>query len=214
MSEQMETEEIFKEVAFVPIDLPPFEFGDTIYKTFSAEMNYGWWEAVRLFAENPTFAAITEWSETAKKNYEPLMNYIVNFLPYDSFIHAKLMKAKVPAPPHLDFRFPEKHPEVYQMTQKYEPAAYRIVIHGSRRGKLFLCNKETSDPQNYIFPELPMDTDVYAMPYTNQYHGTFFEPDRLIVIVQGYLNPQKHLELLKKSLKRYKNYVIYKKDLV
>ena len=212
MSEDIE--KIMPTVSYLPADLPPLDFKEKLSENFVSEMKYGWWEAVRLFHPNPSFKPTHDWADVANTKYKKLKDYILEYLPFDSFVHAKIMRVVEPAKPHLDFRFPQKYPEVFRLTQSFEPASYRIVLKGKRQGSLFLCKEEESPSENYIFPNLPKETDIYAMPYTNQFHGTLWDPGRLIVVIQGYLNKQLHCDLLERSLKRYDEYAVYRKDLV
>jgi hypothetical protein len=54
---------------------------------------------------------------------------------------------------------------------------------------------------------------VYAMPYTDQVHGVDFESNRIIVITNGYINIEKHQAILKRSLEKYKDYLVRRSDL-
>ena len=51
------------------------------------------------------------------------------------------------------------------------------------------------------------------MPYTDQVHGVDFQSDRIIIITNGYIDIEKHKNLLTRSLEKYGDYLVKRSDL-
>jgi hypothetical protein len=203
----------FLDIAFLPIDLPVIPNKEKIILNFQKEFKYGWWDAIRLFEPTKDFEPTDKWSTEAIEKFSELRQWMIDYLPFTDYIHSKIMKSKDLVLPHVDYQDPTRRPDVYQHLNENEPASYRLLISGRRKNSVYLAKSVDSPVENRIYPILPEDTDVYAMPYTDQVHGVDFESDRIIVITNGYIDIQKHQELLSKSLEKYKDYLIKRSDL-
>lgn len=201
------------DIAFLPIDLPPIPRKDKILTNFTRELSYGWWDAIRLFEPTINFEPTDRWSEQMNQKFPELKQWIVDHLPYTAHIHGKIMKSRDLVLPHVDYQDPNRRPDVYQHLQLNEPASYRLFFTGNRKRGVYLCKSVDSLPEHRIYPELPDDTDVYAMPYTNQIHGVDFEPNRVIAITNGYIDVPRHHALLEKSLSKYEKFLVRRSDL-
>ena len=65
---------------------------------------------------------------------------------------------------------------------------------------------------NPVFPQLPPETDWFVINNHIGYHGSLLLPPKfkkITMFFAGKINEEKHLELLKRSIEKYKNYVVY-----
>jgi hypothetical protein len=203
----------FSDIAFLPIDLPLIPNKDKIISAFDKEFTYGWWDAVRMFEPTKDFEPTDKWSKAAIERYPDLKEYMETHIPFTDHIHAKIMRSKDTVLPHVDYQDPNRRPDVYKHLNEQEPSSYRLVIAGSRKNSVYLCKSVDSPIENRVYPVLPDDTDVYAMPYTDQVHGVNFEDGRIIVITNGYIDIPRHKDLLTKSFKKYNKYLVKRSDL-
>ena len=201
------------DIAYLPVDLPQIPNKAGIVQAFQREFSFGWWDAVRLFEPTKDFEPTDKWSDAANTRYPDLKQWMSDHLPYSAHIHAKLMKTRDLVLPHVDYLDPNRQPDVYRHLVQNEPASYRLIISGNRTGSLYLCKSVDSAVSDRVYPILPDDTDVYAMPYTNQVHGVDFENDRVMVITNGYIDVSRHQDLLKRSMEKYGDYLIRRSDL-
>tara|TARA_B110000503_G_scaffold91896_1_gene138696 strand:+ start:1268 stop:1900 length:633 start_codon:yes stop_codon:yes gene_type:complete len=203
----------FLDIAFLPIDLPKIPNKENIVANFDKEFKYGWWDAIRLFEPTVDFNPTNLWSNDAIEKFPELKQWMIDNIPFTDYIHSKIMKSKDVVEPHVDYRDPSRRPDVYKHLNENEPSSYRLVIFGKREDSVYLCKDFDSPKENRVYPILPEDTDVYAMPYTDQVHGVDFESNRIIVITNGYINIEKHQAILKRSLEKYKDYLVRRSDL-
>jgi hypothetical protein len=65
---------------------------------------------------------------------------------------------------------------------------------------------------NPVFPILPDTTDWFVLNNHLGYHGSFLAPAKyrkITMFIAGKLDPIKHLELLNRSIEKYKDYIVY-----
>lgn len=201
------------DIAYVPIDLPKIPDKEKIVNNFEKEFKYGWWDAIRLFEPTVDFEPTDRWSKDAIEKFPELKQWMSDNIPFSDWIHSKIMKTKDLVSPHVDYQDPNRRPDVYKHLNENEPSSYRLVICGQRKNSLYISKDVDSAEEDRVYPVLPDDTDVYAMPYTDQVHGVDFETDRIIIITNGYLDIPRHTALLQKSAHKYKDYVIRRSDL-
>jgi hypothetical protein len=63
-----------------------------------------------------------------------------------------------------------------------------------------------------VFPVLPSDTDWFVLNNHVGYHGSFMAPAeyrKITMFIAGRLDTDKHLELITRSVEKYKDYIIY-----
>jgi len=202
------------DIAFLPIDLPPIPRKDKVLNNFVKELNYGWWDAIRLFEPTINFEPTDKWAEHINTHLPELKEWIIENIPYTAHIHGKIMKSRDQVYPHVDYQDPNRRPDVFEHLRINEPSSYRLFFTGNRKHGVYVCKSKDSLPEHRIYPELPEGTDVYAMPYTNQVHGVDFETDRVIAITNGYIDIPRHHALLQKSFKKYEKFLVRRSDLL
>jgi hypothetical protein len=63
-----------------------------------------------------------------------------------------------------------------------------------------------------VFPILPDDTDWFVLNNHVGYHGSFLAPPeyrKITMFIAGKLDEVKHLEIINRSIEKYKDYIIY-----
>lgn len=63
-----------------------------------------------------------------------------------------------------------------------------------------------------VFPILPNDTDWFVLNNHVGYHGSFLAPPeyrKITMFIAGKLDEVKHLEIINRSIEKYKDYIIY-----
>lgn len=192
---------MFEKILWCPVDIPKFPILD-----FSPDTNKSWadWNFYKLTERTDSPYDITTFTETAKNQYPEVIKWLENF-PYLNIRNVKFNIQKSFVTPHTDFDFPDKEPHVYKNNQDNEPCGYRILINGKRENSLFVM-----DGNKKIHTIMPTDTDVYVLGHTSTVHGVESEPGRQTMFLHFEIDKEKHLELLEKSYKKYKNYAIIK----
>ena len=84
---------------------------------------------------------------------------------------------------------------------KNETCGYRIVVKGKNdvlqlhQHKQITCYK-------------PYDTDCYVINHTGAVHSVTNDIGRITIYISGFIDREKHLKLLKRSMNKYSEYVI------
>ena len=62
--------------------------------------------------------------------------------------------------------------------------------------------------KNYRYMDLPEDTNSFVMNMRDNYHGSRFRGAKLVLLITGFLNQEKHEELVKRSVAKYPEHII------
>jgi hypothetical protein len=192
-----------------------------VYPTLYSE---GFWQKEELTVRdrNKPFNDPTTFTEDALLKYPDLIEYMTTHWPFEHYIFATLMRANRPVHPHVDGNFVDDkglYNRYNTVSQEYydhqiatEPCGYRMIIKGNR-SSLYLC--DTYDPtyeqidwtglekQYCVIPE---DTDCFVLKTNDSPHGVDYiedDNDRLLLFAIGWLDVDKHRELIEKSKIRY-----------
>lgn len=131
---------------------------------------------------------------------------------------------------HFDFREqvvnnkPHQDPIAKSLADKdLGPTAYKNLIIRDMLETFYVLPESTNpDIVQYdkrhrellapVFPKLPSDTDWFVINNHVGFHGSFMAPPeyrKITMFIAGKLDAEKHLELVKRSIEKYKDYVIY-----
>jgi hypothetical protein len=86
------------------------------------------------------------------------------------------------------------------------------VLPTSSNPNIQLYDKRPRELLSPVFPILPNDTDWFALNNHVGYHGSFLAPPeyrKITMFIAGKLDAVKHLEILNRSIEKYKDYIIY-----
>jgi hypothetical protein len=91
----------------------------------------------------------------------------------------------------------------FEHIRSNEPCGYRIVINGV----LEKLHVKTND--NWVVAKLPYTPICYLINSTTLYHKVDDDPTRETIYVRGWIDREKHNNLIDTSLKKFKEYAIY-----
>lgn len=155
-----------------------------------------------------------QWKDSVKQKIPKFIDF-VEALPLRSLTYVSLMSNIDLVVPHRDFyKYPWSDDGIdrYQKEAKgLEPVSYRIVLAGDRTGSFFMTPTESVD--DAICIHLPEETDTFLFNATEYYHGAFAtQPRKIVCLAWGFLDIEKHKELLNRSIEKYSDYIIYLDD--
>lgn len=198
--------ENFKDILYMPVDLPKFEFSKELIQEFNPKppsKNVTAFEYEKLTEDQGRYAK-TNWKDPDSK----IANYCNSNLPIADLVNVKIHHYVKPGTIHLDFVSPDLEPHLYAHSQEMEPCGYRMVMATNK----IIPNPVIELPTGeHVFGELPEDTDWYIINFTETLHGGLkIDPDRYILYCQFWVNKTKHFEILERSLEKYREWVIWK----
>ena len=85
----------------------------------------------------------------------------------------------------------------YDHATSVEPCGYRIVLTGRTDSLSFHNGAE------WVTPELPSVPCCYVLDSTSAYHNVAYDPGRVVIWIRGFVDPEKHQELINRSLLKY-----------
>lgn len=183
-------------LVFCPIDIPIEVTKLPEIRQHSADV-FNFWDNEYLLDENGN------WRADLHPDTDEIVN-IIKQLPLKKIQHIRISKQFGPVPEHRDI-YPKQVPaEDYKSWEENEPCGYRIVLSGSTDALEVCANKKW---QTCYLPRIPC---CYVCDTTGTMHRVADDPNRLIVYIRGLVDAEKHQALIKKSLKRYSDYAIYK----
>jgi hypothetical protein len=144
--------------------------------------------------------------DSVRENYK---NFISD-LPFVSLENVRLSIQSRIVKPHIDVSEKTKNRslENFYNYQKNEPCGYRIVISGNRSALKLQVKKK------YVTAKLPSVPCVYVINSTACRHFVDSDLGRKSVYIRGKIDSHKHVELIEKSLQKYKNYAVYESEVV
>jgi hypothetical protein len=86
------------------------------------------------------------------------------------------------------------------------------VLPVSSNPDIVQYDKRPREDLNPVFPILPDDTDWFVLNNHVGYHGSFLAPKeyrKITMFIAGKLDITKHLALINRSIKKYKDYIIF-----
>jgi hypothetical protein len=215
-------------IRFMPLDVPKFEHKSKVLKEFKPDTEFYFWSE----------EYISEWNvdeplhspAKLKPVHTELVDYIYTYLPFESITLLKLLRANKDVKAHVDdsytsFKGPKDNcrviSEEYRQHQlATEPCGYRIIIEGDRKS-LYLTDgtpdvidgelryKEITKKK---YCHIPETTDSFVLQSYGSMHGVDKTPgddNRLLAFIIGWIDLDKHQELIKRSEEVYKDYVHY-----
>jgi hypothetical protein len=186
-----------------PIDLPKFPSNLRI----KPEIIWKRWNYASLIDRQSGSAyQKTKIKEEIAGEYPELIEWL-NLFPIKSIRNLKFNIQLDAVETHIDFHRREDDEELYQNNNNNEPCGYRVLIKGSRENCLYISHSKDGEKIHCTMPE---ETDVYVLGHTDGWHGTEKDTDRQTLFLHIEVDPEKHQELLKRSLAKYGKYAIYK----
>jgi len=188
-----------KNLLWCPIDLP------RIPNSFDEVKGDKWifWNKTNFTEKRETPYDTSQWTEYARNKYPKFIEWF-ECLPYKSIRNVKFNYQIDIVKPHIDFTKPELKPYLYQNNVDNEPCGYRILISGKRTGAVYVVDNGIKIPC-----VMPNDTDVYVLGHTSTLHGVEEDIDRQTMFIHIEIDKDRHQEILKRSVEKYKQYAIW-----
>lgn len=164
-----------------------------------------------------------DWTDLAKHKYAELIEWYEKYFPFKKTYHLKLARSVKPVPPHLDLyenksyeNFPIPNPPYDNyFKDNHLASGYRFLISGTRQSIYYCPNAwETQEDKHYV--QIPDETDTFVLdayyPHGVDQHEKL-DQTRIIALVIGELDQQKHQQLIEQSRQKYQKYEITHQNL-
>lgn len=185
----------------MPIDIPKFPLHMV---DIAPSRDWMFWKFQKLTNTTNGKYDITELNEKISQQYPELVDWF-KFFPYRSIRNIKFNEQKTMVRDHIDFVDPQNDVELFNNNKQNEPCGYRVLVKGSRYGKLYVINSKGQK----IYVNMPDDTDVYVLNHTSGIHGVDDEPGRQTLFTHFEIDNITHSTLLLKSFEKYRSEVIF-----
>jgi len=201
----------FKDILWMPIDLPVFDMKDELVNDFSVDFvadakDYD--VRGQLFLEHSNNYSISKVKEGLTNSQNHLIDYCKTHLPFTDLVNIKIHHITTTGMKlHVDFGDPEKNLELFKHTNEHEPCGFRMIIKGTKSGDMVVSTND-----KIIVPTMPDETDWYALNYTEGLHGS--NPlstdidDRYVLFCMGWIDKDKHKELINRSIDKYSDFIV------
>ena len=197
----------------MPVDIPKFDRCSELVDDFTIDFdqrNVDYDVRGQLFLHKKTNYEISTPKDDLTSSQLAVIEYCKKYLPFTDYINIKIHHIQSTGMVmHIDFGDQTKNPELYKHTQEHEPCGFRMVIQGTKSGDMAINNND-----ELIVPDMPEDTDWYLISHTGTLHGTPSNvdniKDRYVLFVQGWVDKEKHNELISKSIVKYKDLIVKK----
>ena len=201
----------FKDILWMPIDLPVFDMKDELVNDFSVDFiadakDYD--VRGQLFLEHSNNYSISKVKEGLTNSQNHLIDYCKTNLPFTDLVNIKIHHIKTTGMKlHIDFGDPEKNLELFNHTNEHEPCGFRMIIKGTKSGDMVVSTND-----KIIVPTMPDETDWYALNYTEGLHGSNPSStdidDRYVLFCMGWIDKDKHKELINRSIDKYSDFIV------
>jgi hypothetical protein len=179
-----------KNIVFLPIDIDLTELNfQQLDNTSKAGKWNGYWDA----------SFINE--ETVKQTN---LDRVLNQLPFTRLTRLLHKVQTVAVSAHLDCSTDMIYEEgEHDYIKSIEPSGYRLVLSGSTKALWVYDNKEW---HNVTLPSVPC---CYVLNASAGIHKLEADVGRETIFTRGYVDLEKHQEILKRSLEKYRDYAVY-----
>lgn len=139
------------------------------------------------------------------------------FLDFDNTTHIDIREQVVLNKPHQDpiaksMVIKELGPTAYKNLVMRDVLETFYVLPTSTNPDIQQYDTRPREQLNPVFPVLPDDTDWFVLNNHLGFHGSFLEPPqyrKLTMFFAAKLDTVKHLEIINRSIEKYKDYIIY-----
>jgi len=188
-------------INYMPIDMGQSLDKSEILDNFKPDKAWNYWSFEKLTESKGGKYGRNDITKNAKIKYPKLCEYI-SHLPFTHISNVKINIQKEKALPHIDFVSKEEGLELYKNNIDNEPCGYRFVV----RGKNDVLKLHNDNVVRTCF--LPADTDCYVMNHTGGIHSIDDDTDRVVIYISGFIDKEKHLKIIERSMKKYKEFIL------
>lgn len=214
-----------KEIIFIPLDIPPIPDKGAMIAAFKGSERYVWWDEQVLLGNkdyNKPLGYAESWNDNSKI-FQPLVDHIIQHLPFEYLTYVRLARAHTKVGVHVDDNhevppFPHHKAITKELKQHHlenEPIGYRVILSGSRN-TFYFCKDydptyKTEINQTKHYAEIPESTDFFLIRNYQQPHGVdvnHHDVDRIVGFLLGKVDEAAHQALIARSLIKYHDYVL------
>jgi hypothetical protein len=148
------------------------------------------------------------WTEESKSLCPSLIDYIKRYLPFRRFKYITAISSKGAVPLHLDLAGSISQEEKL-FYKDNDPCFYRLLLDGTiHRNSFYVYTKSLGK----IYCQLPESSPGWAMGSYSCAHGNdeSVPNQKLLLYVMGDLDLERHKDLIERSCKIYKDYIVSK----
>jgi hypothetical protein len=202
-------------IIFLPIDLPKLELNrEKTLEYFDArkERHQAWnWVNFKK-TDQPIDPALLKIFPDLDEKLRA-----IPLLDYDTGSHFDFREQFVNNRPHQDpiakvLAGGDLWPTAYKNLVMRDVLETFYVLPNSTNPDIVQYDARPKEELNPVFPILPNTTDWFVLNNHLGYHGAFLAPKKyrkITMFIAGKLDSIKHLELLNRSIEKYKDYIIY-----
>lgn len=231
----MNSEIDIKKLAYVPLDIPSIDFDVNelnglfdehalehhpyphLWDAFcvcgrvndwydNVDTDRAWNERYVLDGDVPFHPALPE-----KLKHD--LKFMLDNLPYKKYTFAQILSQKITIAPHQDGLYDPQgdiRKEVYKGSTGFnfepEPAGLKVMLT-HKNARCFYLSNSAGGIRNFI--KMPEDTNCFAINERTYFHGAKYLGERKYILSTfGIIDPDKHKEIINRSLEKYKNYAI------
>ena len=194
---------------YTPIDLPEMEVDRQEFITWheanrkrnANNIGHSTKDFIAPWLVSFAYKKESGWNDSLLKVIPNLKNIVENYLPFTDITYINFLEQKIPCQLHQDVGSrPDKEDE---------PGSYKAFMVYDKPLMYF---QEKRDVEDKIYINHPNHlTKWFAINNYDALHAADLpkSPDRKIIMtILGKLNKEKHQEILKRSLEKYKDYTI------
>lgn len=190
-----------KKLLFCPIDIEiPKQLDFQIHEIVKNPDGASFWKSDHLLDKISYDNNAANWKDLSAD--KEIYRSIVESLPFSALHHVRISIQNRPVLPHVDVAKENYSKKDYQKYLNLEPCGYRLVIDGSK-DSLYIIN---NSPVQTTLPTVPC---LYVINSTTCQHFVSGDLGRKVLYIRGILNKNQHYSLLKRSLKKYKEFAIW-----
>ena len=183
---------------FVPIDIdiPDVPLGE-MNVTHSRPSYSPFWEFEQLLVK------ANSWKEELGP-YQEYLKTLTEQLPFEELHNVRFTRQLDVVKPHVDVWPNSVDVDRFNKYKSTEPCGYRFVLKGKTDSLKIRYKDKVLDAN---LPKVPC---LYIINSTEAVHFLNQDPERMTLYVRGFVDVEKHRDLLHKSIIKYKDYALYK----
>lgn len=216
-------------IAYVPLDIPEIEVPENkLWKEFNEyqHKNYHWeyWKSLVVkgsvedwndsysnevgFQSRFDKTKIPVWNPNLSIEISDYFKRVIDQLPFTECKFAEVHGQQTAVPPHQDL---ESSLHVYDTEENKhkepEPAGIKVMLTHKSIKSFFVIDKKPNSKRQFI--TFPAETNSFAINERTFFHGAKYlgEP-KLILTTFGFIDEERHKELIERSIKKFNNHII------
>lgn len=226
---------MFESIAYIPLDIPQIDFNlnelNTLFDNHGME-HYPYphiWDAFcvcgrvndwsnnidtdRAWNERYILDGDVPFNPALPDDLRTDLKFMLDSLPYKKYTFAQILSQKITVAPHQDGLYDphgDVRREVYKGSTGFndepEPAGLKVML-SHKDARCFYLSASAGSKREFI--KIPEDTNCFAINERTYFHGAKHLGERKYILSTfGIIDPTRHKEMIERSLKKYKDYVI------